>query len=314
MINSEYERFYPFKCSDLISNKLKIGVDLSVPCEEYIQSRIKYNGQIDFMNDLYVMQGKYEDPIFGTFNAYKHLNRPSTIEFPALLEQARKSIADKICNNVIEAYNTRNERTGNMNDFKTFEENTKFAHGRVLEILDHCFGTLPRAIVELDATMLKYIKVEMPSTTFDKKGCSNMKKYNYGYGLPTVSKVETYNNRVVKVTFIDGTFTKSVCSENDIFDIDVGITICMMKRMFGKDGNKIYNNMIRDIHKTMDQNDKKKLEEKTIKAANRDKKQKFDAKKAEKKAAERQEQIEIQKTAMIEALRQHDLETGDDSK
>lgn len=285
----------------------------SDPCEEYIRSRIKYCRQTDFMDNWDVIQGRYEDPILGTFLAYEHVNLFS-IGNPALLEQARIRLANKICNNVMEAYKTTNGRTVNMNGFKTFEENTKLAHGRVLEILDHCFGTLPKATVELDANMLKYIKLEMPSTTFDKKGCSNMKKYNYGYGLPTVSKVETYSNRVVKVTFIDGTFTKSVCSENDIFDIDVGITICMMKRMFGKDGNKVYNNMIRDIHKTMDLNEKKKLEEKAIKAANRDKKQKFDAKKAEKKAAERQEQIDIQKTAMIEALRQHDLETGDDSK
>ena len=121
--------------------------------------------------------------------------------------------------------------------------------------------------------------------------------------IPFVDRVETYNDRVVKVTFIDGTFTKSVCSENDAFDLDVGITICLMKRWLGKDGNRLYNNLIRKIHKRMDQKERIAQKEKELRAEIREKERKMKAKKAAKKEKARQEQIEIQKQSYIEALK-----------
>lgn len=132
--------------------------------------------------------------------------------------------------------------------------------------------------------------------------------------IPYVKKVEIYNERVVKVTFVDDTFTKSVCSPNDRFDVDVGITICLMKRWLGKDGNRLYNNMIRDIHKTMEQNEKAKQKEADEKRERIRKQRKAELKKAAKKAKERQEQIDIQKAAMIEAMREVSKSTGDDLK
>ena len=117
-----------------------------------------------------------------------------------------------------------------------------------------------------------------------------------------VRKVETYNDRVVKVTFGDGSFTKSVCSENDKFDLDVGITICLMKRMLGKDGNKKYNNAIRRIHKIMEDNLKAKEEEKAQKAKIKEENRKRNERRAEGKKKAIREQIDIQKTAYIEAI------------
>lgn len=121
--------------------------------------------------------------------------------------------------------------------------------------------------------------------------------------IPFIDRVETYNDRVVKVTFIDGTFTKSVCSENDIFDLDVGITICLMKRWLGKDGNRLYNNLIRKVHKRMDQKERLAEREKKLRAEMREKERKMKAKREAKKEKARKEQIEIQKQAYIEALK-----------
>ena len=118
----------------------------------------------------------------------------------------------------------------------------------------------------------------------------------------------------VKVTFSDGTFTKSVCGENDVFDLDVGITICVMKKVMGKDGHKLYNNMIRDIHETMEKNEKRAEKEKQLKAEFKRRQRKAELKKAAKKAKARQEQIDIQKTAIIEANRAMNDTTGDDLK
>lgn len=162
--------------------------------------------------------------------------------------------------------------------------------------------------IEIPSHYLNRLHVQMPTTDFDKEGCCAMTN------VPKIKKVETYNNKVVKVTFLDGTFTKSVCSDNDTFDEDVGITICLMKKMLGKDGNRKYNNLIRDIHKVMDENDKKKEELKTEKSARKEKQRKVELKKAATKAKERQDQIDIQSTAMLEAMRRFHAETGDDLK
>ena len=136
----------------------------------------------------------------------------------------------------------------------------------------------------------------MKKVTF-KPGCYD------NTDIPFVDRVETYNDRVVKVTFIDGTFTKSVCSKNDAFDLDVGITICLMKRWLGKDGNRLYNNLIRNVHKRMDQKERLAKKEKELRAEIREKERKMKAKKAAKKEKTRQEQIEIQKQAYIDALK-----------
>lgn len=162
--------------------------------------------------------------------------------------------------------------------------------------------------IEIPNLFLNRLHVQMPTTDFDKEGCCAM------MNVPKVEKVETYNNKVVKVTFWDGTFTKSVCSDNDTFDEDVGITICLMKKMLGKDGNRKYNNIIRDIHKVMDENGKKKEQLKTEKSARKEKQRKVELKKAATKAKERQDQIDIQSTAMLEAMRRFHAETGDDLK
>lgn len=130
--------------------------------------------------------------------------------------------------------------------------------------------------------------------------------------LPAVEKVETYNNRVVKVTFIDGTYTKAVCSENDIFDLDMGITICGMKRLLGTDSNdatKRYNQFIGHAHSVMDKNTLKKLADEAQKAKEKQKQRKAELKRAAKKLKAREEQIDIQKQAIIRA--QKELEAED---
>lgn len=134
----------------------------------------------------------------------------------------------------------------------------------------------------------------------------NKENEDWIIGLPYIEKVETYNDRVVKVTFIDGTFTKAVCSDNDHFDLDVGITICAMKRVFGKNGNRHYNNYIRHAHAVIEANDKLIEEEARKKAEARMKRRKLELKRAAKKLKEKEEQIDIQKQAILRALDEHE--------
>lgn len=125
-------------------------------------------------------------------------------------------------------------------------------------------------------------------------------------GLPAIKKVETYNNRVVKVTFIDDTFTKAICSENDHFDLDVGITICAMKRIFGEHGTREYNRFIEHAHDVMARNEKKKEEEKAAKEAEKAKRRKAELKKAAKELKAKEEYINMHKEAYLRAMKEHE--------
>lgn len=155
------------------------------------------------------------------------------------------------------------------------------------------------AHIEIPFEYLKYIKVAMPTTDFcvSKRNDTG----NWVEGLPAIKKIETYNDRVTKVTFIDDTFTKSVCSENDHFDLDVGITICCMKRMMGKDGNKHYNDIIRHAHKVIVENDKKREKEAKEKAERKMKRRKEELKKAAERLKAKEEQIDTQAQAIVRA-------------
>lgn len=128
-----------------------------------------------------------------------------------------------------------------------------------------------------------------------------------------IKKIETYNDRVVKVTFQDGTFRRAVCSKNDTFDIDVGITICLLKYLFGaNDANKIYNNTIRDCHKIIAEQEKEKKLRVERKEKARAEKRKAELKKAARQAKARQELIDIQTQAYLNAMRKHEEEGGGD--
>jgi len=164
---------------------------------------------------------------------------------------------------------------------------------------DTGFGVVKSILrLELPVEKARYLKVACQSIV------KQSSKSGWIEGIPAVKKVETYNQRVVKVTFIDDTFTKSVCSENDHFDIDVGIMICLLKRILGTNGDdatRNYNKLMNQVHAVMEKNEKERLsrieEEKTLKA----KKRKIELKRAAKKLKAKEEQIDIQKQAIIRA-------------
>ena len=112
-------------------------------------------------------------------------------------------------------------------------------------------------------------------------------------------------NKVVEVTFADGTKQKSVCMEPDTFSLETAIAVCVSKKLIG--GTKNYNDAVRRGVKFYEnkQKNQKELEElqkhiEEKRAKRRAKKQK----RAEERAAkERKEQIAIQTEAYIRALR-----------
>jgi len=112
-------------------------------------------------------------------------------------------------------------------------------------------------------------------------------------------------NKVVEVTFADGTKQKAVCMEPDTFSLETAIAVCVSKKLIG--GTKNYNDAVRrgvKFYENKQKNQKeleelqKRIEEK--RAKRRAKKQK----RAEERAAkEREEKIAIQTEAYIRALK-----------
>lgn len=130
----------------------------------------------------------------------------------------------------------------------------------------------------------------------------------------------------VKITFGNGDVQKSICSEDDVFNLEYGITICLFKELLKLMGShnesRDYNNMVRDVLKQCEKQELAQLEEEAKKAQieyRRAKRAEKKKRRAERKAAaERERQIEIQKEAYLRAMQEYDRQridrTTDDLK
>lgn len=97
-------------------------------------------------------------------------------------------------------------------------------------------------------------KIECNKTEKEMKNETNKPKSGIPfYILPEVTDVQIINNKVVILTFADGTTTKSVTDEADEFVLETGISICLMKRILmhfkGGNGSGAYNRLIEDVEK-----------------------------------------------------------------
>ena len=205
---------------------------------------------------------------------------------------------EELINKVLRHYRKKNEEEYGMTtmQFENLDTALRAMNGNLSIGFN---GKCDIAHIYVPLNYLKYFDIKMPTTDF----CVSKRKDtgNWIEGLPAIKKIETYNDRVTKVTFIDNTFTKSVCSENDHFDLDVGITICCMKRMMGKDGNKHYNDVIRHAHKVIVENDKKREKEAKEKAERKMKMRKEELKKAAGRLKTKEDQIDTQAQAIVKA-------------
>lgn len=116
--------------------------------------------------------------------------------------------------------------------------------------------------------------------------------------VPEIIDVKTINNKVVIVTFIDGTQTKAVCDKDDTFNLEVGIGICITKRLMSDDeqtGNSMFNKTIKNALKVMKRNEQLK---KACEEAEEEEKRIADKiKRKKEKRAEKRRQKKIQMMA-----------------
>lgn len=128
------------------------------------------------------------------------------------------------------------------------------------------------------------------------------------YIMPEITDVSVKNDRVVFVTFADGTKEKAVLSANDEFSLEQGISICVTKKLLSattaNNGSAIYNKIIDKGLKVFNNKQKQEETAKLDEQKKRAKINKLKAKKVRKANAAREAQIEIQKEAYLRAMRE----------
>lgn len=159
----------------------------------------------------------------------------------------------------------------------------------------------------LPTPIYRNAEIPMPNQNFntiDYLGTSILRPYiaglednKHNISISDVKILST--NKVVQVVFIDGTTEKAVCSEDDTFSLETGITVCIAKKLLG--GTKEYNKTIRNAMKVMEQNRKneKELEERNRRIALKRQKE------AEKR---RERKIKIQEEAYYRAMKRVESE------
>ena len=128
--------------------------------------------------------------------------------------------------------------------------------------------------------------------------------------VPEIIDVKVINNKVIIVTFIDGTQTKAVCDKDDTFNLEVGIGICITKRLMSNDeqtGNSMFNKTIKNALKVMKRNEqlektRKEIEEEEKRIADKIKRKK--EKRAEKR---RQKKIQMMADAILLAEKKKEV-------
>lgn len=111
-------------------------------------------------------------------------------------------------------------------------------------------------------------------------------------------------NKVVEVTFDDGTKKKSVCREPDTFSLESAISICISKKIMG--GSSAYNNAVKRGMKVYENKQKRNAAEKAEQERIEKKRAKRLAYKERRVAKKREEQIAIQAEAYLRAMKAMD--------
>lgn len=141
----------------------------------------------------------------------------------------------------------------------------------------------------------------MPTKSFDLE-LMGINNFHFYIAKPEIADVNIIvPDKVVEVTFADGTKEKSVCREPDTFSLESAISICISKKIMG--GSSAYNNAVKRGMKVYE----KKLEFEKHQKEEQERIEKKRAKRLaykERRATKRrEEQIAIQAEAYLRAMK-----------
>lgn len=123
--------------------------------------------------------------------------------------------------------------------------------------------------------------------------------------IPTIKSIEVFNEKTVKVTFVNGSVQTSTVQKGDTFSLEDGLLRCIAKEMIGKEGSAILNKLVAYAVKTYngaEADKKKKAEEEEKKRIAFEKNyKKAKAHWAKKRAMERENRIQEMAEAIVRA-------------
>jgi len=120
--------------------------------------------------------------------------------------------------------------------------------------------------------------------------------------VPEIVDVKVINDKVVIVTFIDGTQTKAICNKDDTFNLEVGIGICITKRLMSNDeqtGNSMFNKSIKDALKVMKRNEQLEKARKEFEEEEKRIEDKIRRKKEKRAEKRRQKKVQMMAEAIL---------------
>lgn len=171
---------------------------------------------------------------------------------------------------------------------------------------------LEKKIEEL--TKKPEVRPETTTKLDTKNGKIKVKHYKDGFFdsertiMSDIKDVIVHNNTVL-VMFADGTKTVAVLDEEDEFNLEQGISICITKKLLGQDGSSVYNKLIKRALKVKKQNEKAAEKAEKDKKEAKLRKEKALARHKQKVAKRREEEIELHKEAYIRAIEYFNIKT-----
>ena len=94
------------------------------------------------------------------------------------------------------------------------------------------------------------------------------------YLIPAIKSIDVFNDRAVKMTFVNDHTQTVTVQGGDVFSLEDGLLRCMVKEMIGKEGSAILNKLVAYAVKTYEDAEaekKKKIEEEKKKRITADK-------------------------------------------
>lgn len=177
---------------------------------------------------------------------------------------------------------------------------------------------------ELTEAVEKLIKTPdvRPDTTtklcVEEDGNIYVKHYKDGFFkhmrciMPDITDIKVHHNTVL-VTFADNTKTVAVLDNEDKFNLEQGISICITKKLLGESGNSIYNKLIKRAFKVIKQNEQAEAKKEKDKAEVEQKKARALKRHQKKQAKKREERITEMAEAYVRAIKHLNL-SGDLNK
>ena len=188
-----------------------------------------------------------------------------------------------------------NNRIGEIEDANKNLINAIYENGGSFKIVkDPTRSDCYKAHIVIETQKLNRISVEVKDNFECNTNCIT----------DLIDRIDIYNGVAVKVSFKDGTFTKSVAESIEDFDLYTGVAFCLFKKFLGGDGHKNFNKMMRSAMKKFDELEENKKKEEEEKKRQNEKRKKLIMKKKAKKMKEKEEAIDIQKQGYLRAMKE----------